>query len=225
MTWTVFAQAIGPCACNEHAWSSKVGLLNDGWQTSGRREEWLLVSVCAGFIPAPELSPRADCSVLSAVSWLSGSFMHSFCFMIPVMTFSVSAVILVASAVWFASPGNLHMSLSIRVVVVPVLMFLRTYDGVSKPWCFLWLLTTAGIFQCPSWSLRYTVSPGLNTSGFRRPLFILCVCFILLPSLSFFVSELSIILWALRQILETPIDEYKSSDAYLPTYNISEFFW
>ena len=29
---------------------------------------------------------------------------------------------------------------------------------------------------------------------------------------------------ALRQILKTPIDEYKSSDACLPTYNISKFF-
>ena len=197
MTWTVFAQVIGPCACSEHAWSSKAWPLDER-QTSRSWGDWRLVSICIGFILGLELSPRADCSVLSAVSWLSGSFMHSFCFMIPVMTFSVSAVILVASAVWFASPGNLRMSLSIRVVVVPVLMFLRTYDGVLKPWCFLWFLTTAGIFQCPSWSLRYTVSPGLNTSGFQRPLFILCVCFILLPSLSFFVSELSIILWKLQ---------------------------
>ena len=123
--------------------------------------------------------------------------MHSLCFMIPVITFSRSADTFVVSVVWFASPGNFRMSLSFRVVVVPVVRFLRRYDGVSNPWCFLWLCTIAGIFHCPSWSLKYTLSPVLNTSGLRRPLFNRFVCFILLPSLSFLVSELSIILWGI----------------------------
>ena len=93
--------------------------------------------MCAVFIPGPELSPRANCSVMSAVSELSGAFTHLPYFMIPVMTLSVSAGMFCVSAVWFASPGNFRMSLSFRVVVVPVLMFLRMYDGVSNPWCFL----------------------------------------------------------------------------------------
>ena len=64
---------------------------------------------------------------------LSGAFMHSSCFMIPVMTLSVSAGMFGVSAVWFALPGNFRMSLSFRVVVVPVVRFLRRYDGVSNP--------------------------------------------------------------------------------------------
>ena len=65
MTSIVFAQVIGPCAlvASEHTWSSKVSLDPRQLQTSGGREEWPLVSVWAGFIPPPELSPWPNRSV------------------------------------------------------------------------------------------------------------------------------------------------------------------
>ena len=59
--------------------------------------------------------------------------MHSLCFMIPVITFSVSADVSAASAVWSVLPGNFRMSLSFLVVVVPVVRILSRYDGVSNP--------------------------------------------------------------------------------------------
>ena len=92
-----------------------------GFEITGSADGNELVSVCAVFIPGPELSPRADCSVMSAVSELSGAFLHSPCFMIPVMTLSVSAGMFCVSAVWFVLLGNFCMSLSFCVVVLPVL--------------------------------------------------------------------------------------------------------
>ena len=99
MTSIVFAQVIGPCAYSEHAWSSKEDLMVWSDNITGGEESNELEYVSAVFILGPELSPWADCSVLSEVSWLSGYFMHSLCFLIPAITFPVSADILVVSAV------------------------------------------------------------------------------------------------------------------------------
>ena len=73
MTSIVFAQVIGPCAlvASEHTWSSKEQGEGDVGTDTTLGGKCSMLSMCPGFILGSELSLRADCSVLSAVSWLS----------------------------------------------------------------------------------------------------------------------------------------------------------
>lgn len=88
--------------------------------------------------------PSKEGSALSAAGFvLPGSFMFVLCFMMPITTlFTLSSassgsfmvVSLVGSIVEVStSPENFLISLSFLVVKVPVLRFLKRYDGVSNP--------------------------------------------------------------------------------------------
>ena len=78
--------------------------------------------------------PGNDFSVLSALCSVR-------CFIMPtVILFTLSSAscgssveFLVGGVVGLLSPSNFLMSLSFRVVNVPVLRFLRRYDGVVNP--------------------------------------------------------------------------------------------
>ena len=78
--------------------------------------------------------PGNDFSVLSALCSVR-------CFIMPtVMLFTLSSVscgssvgFVVGGVARLLSPSNFLMSLSFRVVSVPVLRFLRRYDGVVNP--------------------------------------------------------------------------------------------